>query len=188
MNSHSYDFLLINMFLAWLPLIFALFIKQKRGQIVNLFFFCLWLLFFPNAGYGFTDLWHLNDIPSQVLWLDIILLFCYSMNCMFISSLSMDIIHNFLLLKFSVKQSWSIVIFLLSLTSIGIYMGRFLRLNSWDVLLNPLHIFQLTFERYINPGLHPIALPFSFVVTTTLLGSYIFLRFFTSRAGALAKL
>jgi uncharacterized membrane protein len=80
----QYGFRVWNLFLAWLPLIFALVarerysigteascdvgtsgpLRDRNWSFVGLT--AAWLLFFPNAPYIFTDVIHLTNHPSPI--------------------------------------------------------------------------------------------------------------------------
>src|SRR5260221_673499 len=74
-----YGFLLWNLFLAWLPLLFALLAceKYRNGSARSWGFLGLagaWLLFFPNSPYIFTDLIHLTRGHVSHFWADMVLI------------------------------------------------------------------------------------------------------------------
>ncbi len=152
-------------------------IKTKNNRFLNWLFFIIWFVFIPNSAYVITDLMHLKEIENTYLWIDSLLIFNFAMNSLFIGSISLELIfNNFLLPRLGLTKSWIVTLILIYFTSIGIYMGRFLRFNSWDFITNPSAIFRLTVERYTNPGLHPIALPFSIFISTTILINFILVK------------
>lgn len=63
-----------NLFLAWIPLIFALaawlLIQRRTWMPVILLLLAGWLLFLPNAAYIITDLIHLRARNGAPLWYD----------------------------------------------------------------------------------------------------------------------
>src|SRR5436189_5146585 len=74
-----YAFLIWNLFLAWLPLIFALLAAERyqNGSRRNWRFLGLtaaWLLFFPNAPYIFTDVIILTTSYFTHFWVDLLML------------------------------------------------------------------------------------------------------------------
>src|ERR1039458_10335749 len=74
-----YSFLIWNLFLAWLPMIFALLACEKfrRASGRDWRFLGLAgasLLFFPNAPYIFTDLIHLTSRFYSNFWVDLSLI------------------------------------------------------------------------------------------------------------------
>ncbi|MCO0831643.1 DUF1361 domain-containing protein [Fructobacillus sp. W13] len=135
-----FDFLMWNVFLALLPLDFALLALASRLKITQFSFSILWLLFFPNTMYMITDFIHLQYISTA---LDVrYQYFNYSVLAagifigVFLGILSLELMmHRFL----KRKGPWPSLITLgivSWLSSFGIYLGRFLRLNSWDVFTN----------------------------------------------------
>src|SRR5438874_5117216 len=79
-TSHFFHFLQRNLFLAWVPLIWAE-IAYKAAASRRLLaraavplLLCLWLLFLPNAPYLLTDFVHLRQWDRMALWFDVVLL------------------------------------------------------------------------------------------------------------------
>lgn len=143
-GTAMYLFLIWNLFLAWLPfqlsaLLFASKINRRGGEYVVL---ACWLLFFPNALYIITDLIHLEDVDTDVpVWFDAILLFTSSLAGLMLAFASLFKVEAFLLQK--MKTAWvkPLIIACLFLGSFGVYLGRFLRWNSWDIVTHPLNLF-----------------------------------------------
>ena len=50
------------------------------------------------------------------------------------------------------------------LTSLGVYMGLIVRLNSWDILKRPSHVFQVIFHALTTPLLFSAILGFAFLL------------------------
>jgi uncharacterized membrane protein len=133
-------FMLWNIFLAWVPYILSTYFKQYRQKEKwkQLFLFATWLLFFPNALYIVTDLVHLQGESNIPWWYDAVLLFASSfigIVMAFISLRKAEIYLKTIFNKFLVSPCMAGILFL---GSFGVYLGRFQRWNSWDVVNNPL--------------------------------------------------
>ncbi len=130
-----------NTFLAILPLYFAYQLSErKKVDLKAAILFALWLLFFPNAPYLVTDLIHFEPQLNYSKWADILLVMTASWNGVMIGVISLMKAEKFAkkhLNKISVRIFNVIAIFL---CGYGIYLGRFLRYNSWDVVTNPIQL------------------------------------------------
>jgi uncharacterized membrane protein len=139
-NLH-YTLLVWNIFLAWLPLIFALGARKpfQAGQAGTWKFFSLaaaWLLFFPNAPYIFTDLIHVQS-NYRLYWVDLLLVLVCALTGLVLGFVSLYLMQSMVARRFGAMASWLFVAATVGLSSLGIFLGRFLRLNSWDVVLHP---------------------------------------------------
>ena len=134
-----YRFLVWNLFLAWVPLILAAaaYARSRRGvDAATAALLVPWLLFFPNAPYLLTDFIHLQQGPAP-LWYDALMLSAFAWTGLLLGFASLYLVQIVLRRAFGVAVSWLAVFGSLALASIGVYIGRFIRLNSWDVLLHP---------------------------------------------------
>jgi uncharacterized membrane protein len=134
-------FLIWNLFLAAIPLFLSQLLLNPRLQKLPSFapwaIAVLWLGFFPNAPYLITDLFHLRHDDLIPIWFDTILLFSCAWNGLILSLASLLNIHRWLTTKFSSLYSWLAVGFIIFASSFGIYLGRFVRWNTWDLVTNP---------------------------------------------------
>lgn len=140
-------FLVWNLFLAWLPLLLAWRAQrlEQRGQARGWSFWATasaWLLFFPNAPYIFTDLIHLTYRTRGHFWTDMTLILLFSMIGFLLGFLSLYLMQTMVARRFGNVAGWTFVAAVAGLGSFGIYLGRFLRWNSWDVLLNPVGLLR----------------------------------------------
>ena len=135
--------LIWNLFLAWIPFILAYLahaVSWRRSWIylVIPFVAFLWLIFFPNAPYMLTDLQDLarraGDAP---LWYDVIIVVWCSWTGMLLGVISLYLMQDIVMRTFGRAAGWAFVFIISGLSSFGIYIGRFVRLNSWDILQNP---------------------------------------------------
>ncbi len=152
-GNGSYLFMIWNLFLAWIPYILStrfIYIKNYRKLIQILFFFG-WLLFFPNALYIVTDIIHLAQTQAAPLWYDAVLLFASSLMGLVLAFASVINTEKYLCTIFSKKFITPIIIVLLFAGSFGVYLGRFERWNSWDVLHNPLNLGFDIAARFVFP-------------------------------------
>lgn len=99
--------------------------------------FSMWLLFFPNAPYIITDFFHLQHRSPVPYWYDLLVMFWASWNGLLMGFISLLYIEHFLRTKFSIKVVEKMVYVCMILCSFGVYAGRYLRWNSWDVIANP---------------------------------------------------
>ena len=98
----------------------------------------LWLIFFPNAPYILTDLQHLSQGSNSVpLWYDVIMLIWFSWTGMLLGIVSLNLMQEIIKRQIGRWAGWVFVFMVAGLSSVGLYVGRFIRLNSWDVLKNP---------------------------------------------------
>jgi uncharacterized membrane protein len=171
----TYFFMPTNLLLAWIPLVLSLYLPQKKGplslKVVLLLFF--WLLFFPNAPYLITDLVHLRSRPGMPFLFDIVLLSSFAWTGLTTGFLSLLKIHEFLLLHFKPKGSWLLVTGLIMLSSFGIYLGRFQRWNSWDLVVRPHLLFADILNIMFHPFSEPKAVGITAIFTVFLFSAYL---------------
>ncbi|MCA9897983.1 MAG: DUF1361 domain-containing protein [Ardenticatenaceae bacterium] len=137
-GSLGFIFLQWNLFLAWLPVLFALLARRKGASRWGRWLWGgLWLLFFPNAPYLLTDLLHLGQIGRVPIWYDLIMLLTYALAGLFVGFASLFWLHDLVARTWNRVAGWLFVLVVLALSSFGVYIGRFLRWNSWDLVLNP---------------------------------------------------
>jgi uncharacterized membrane protein len=137
----AYTFLIWNLFLAWLPLGFAFVAFQfSHRPLIALPAAAAWLLFLPNAPYLITDLIHLRPWPNVPHWYDAIMFFTIATTGLFLGFTSLYLMHKVAARLLGPTLSWLFVLASLVLTSFGVYVGRFLRWNSWDVFFNPIRL------------------------------------------------
>ena len=161
-GSMDYIFLLWNLFLAWLPLIMAYAVSSfaSRRRYVALTVLpaaALWLLFFPNAPYILTDLFHLrHPRPDVPLWFETLLINWFAWTGLLLGIVSLFLMHNVVRKAFGRIAGWIFVLIVGTLCSVGIYIGRFLRWNSWDVIFHPVARLGDILHYAANPSLQSI--------------------------------
>src|SRR5206468_5852525 len=92
-----------------------------------------WLLFFPNAPYIFTDVIHLSRAHTH-FWPDLILILINALTGMVLGFLSLFLMQSSVRRLAGEWMSWLFIAAVAMLSGFGIYIGRFMRLNSWDVV------------------------------------------------------
>ena len=147
-----------NLFLAWIPFMLAYFahlVSWRRSSlylVIPVIAF-LWLIFFPNAPYMLTDLQDLArrsfDAP---LWYDVIIVVWASWTGMLLGVISLYLMQDIIIRTFGRVTGWIFVFVISALSSFGIYIGRFVRLNSWDILQNPTEVAQEILGLVIDPS------------------------------------
>ncbi len=106
-------------------------------------FALVWLVFFPNAPYIITDFQHLaNGWGGAPLWFDVILLIWTSWTGLLLGIVSLYLMQEIVHRNFGKMLGWVFVFSVSLLSSIGVYLGRFLRWNSWDILHDPTQILR----------------------------------------------
>jgi uncharacterized membrane protein len=133
--------LIWNLFLAWIPFGLAILIYDRHRAGTRplrlLPLAALWLLFLPNAPYIVTDFKHLVPSPVVPLWVDIVVIAAPAWTGMLLGFLSLYLVQAVVRNLAGSRVAWTAAVAVLGLASFGIYLGRVLRWNSWDVLANP---------------------------------------------------
>ena len=140
-GSGYYRFSLANLFLAGIPLALSsglrLADRLELNRIIKAGIFCLWLLFLPNAPYILTDILHLPRANQAPAWYDLALLLSCAGTGLLMGYLSLVDVQTMVARYYSVIVGWLFAITSLVLSGFAIYLGRFLRWNSWDVIVSP---------------------------------------------------
>jgi uncharacterized membrane protein len=169
-DSQQYRGLIWNLFLAWIPFVLAYIAYALSWRRIWLIlaipvFAFLWLIFFPNAPYILTDLQYLNSVVSVTpLWFDIILLVWFTWTSMLLGLISLYMMHEIVQRHFGRWPGWIFVLIVSGLSSAGIYIGRFMRWNSWDILGNPSELAMDILGLVIDPSLRLLAFTTLFAV------------------------
>ncbi len=179
-GSNRYISLVWNLFLAWIPFVLAYLAyifswRRSLMYIVIPTFAFLWLIFFPNAPYILTDLQHLSQGSNSVpLWYDVILLIWFSWTGMLLGIVSLNLMQAIIKRQINRPAGWVFVILVAGLSSVGLYVGRFIRLNSWDVLQNPGAIASNLSEWLADPSLRSLG----FISLYTLFFIFVYLTLY----------
>lgn len=157
-KDYNWFFIIWNCFLAVLPVYFAMCAKyflsigKKAKSIISSF---LWLLFFPNTLYMLTDLKYLSNFPIEtwddfqnlsqniIQWLFLGNVVISVLSGVLFGMMSLYIMHTLFLKRWGKYKCCLAITALLTLSSFGIYIGRFPRLNSWDIL-RPMFLIEKT--------------------------------------------
>lgn len=171
-------FLVWNLFLAWLPLLFALLIRERyangeRGGWKLFSLAAAWLLFFPNAPYIFTDVVHLTSKFRVHFWVDMILILLCALTGLVLGFVSLYLMQSVVADRFGKLAGWLFVAGVAGLSGVGVYLGRFLRLNSWDVLVRPEKIYQHAGNWASDPFANPLPYVFPLLFAGFLLIAYL---------------
>ena len=142
-QSFFFGFLLWNLFLAAIPYIISELLKIKPlKKSVIIFCLFIWLLFLPNAPYLITDFIHLHHLKSTLIWYDLFMLFSFAFTGITLATTSIYDVYKILLTLYSKSIANQAITLISFLCGFGIYLGRFLRLNSWELFTKPFKTLQ----------------------------------------------
>jgi uncharacterized membrane protein len=169
-DSGLYTSLVWNLFLAWIPFVlaylsYAFSWKKPLLYIVLPITAFLWLIFFPNAPYILTDLQHLvKQTSGAPLWYDVIVMVWFSWTGLLLGLVSLYLMHDIVQRTFGRWLGWAFVFIVSGLSSFGVYLGRFVRFNSWDLLGDPKEIVVTILGLAIDPSKRLVAFTILFAV------------------------
>ena len=173
-----FTFLIWNLFLAWLPYTFALAASAIHQVRPNWCFALLipsglWLLFLPNAFYIVTDFIHLTKHPLIPIWYDAGLLAITSWTGIFLAVVSLFTMQRIIRGYLGNLLSWGFSLLVILLNGYGVYLGRFLRWNSWDVFFDPIEILSYSYTLLRNPMDSKDVIGFIVMYTSLFLVTYL---------------
>jgi uncharacterized membrane protein len=167
-----YANLVWNLVLAWVPLVLALVVydRARRGArgpslVVPA---AVWLAFLPNAPYLLTDFMLLRDIHGMPVWFDVALLTTFAWTGLLLGFVSVYLVQRATGRLLGSAAGWSTAVAALGLSGLGIYLGRYLRWNSWDLLVQPGSVAGDVLEQLASPRLVGMSL----VMATFLVVAY----------------
>ncbi len=177
-HSWNYINLVWTLVLAWIPYLcslisYAIFHKDASHWSRLLLPGLLWLIFFPNAPYMVTDFLYLEIRPYIPIWYDILLLATFAWTGFFLAIVSLRTMQFLVKRYLGSAVGWIFALAVLGLSSLGIYLGRFERWNSWDLLLQPKAVLKDVLLRVINPGDNLGFVGFTLLVSAFLIVSYL---------------
>jgi uncharacterized membrane protein len=157
-DSSRHVGLVWNLFLAWIPFMLAYLAhavswRKAALYLIIPFIAFLWLIFFPNAPYMLTDLQDLARRASGApLWYDVIIVVWCSWTGTLLGVISLYLMQDIIIRRVSRLAGWIFVFVISALSSFGVYIGRFVRLNSWDILQSPAETAQEILGIIIDPS------------------------------------
>lgn len=177
-HSVRYAFLLWNLGLAWIPYLLSLWItslyRQPRRSAWHLLVATgLWLIFFPNAPYLVTDFVHLPAIGSTWDWFDLGLLLTFAWTGCFLAIASLQMVQARVAETAGTLAGWLFVVVVCTLSGYGMYLGRVVRWNSWDLLLSPVAVLVDIITPLLNPRGHPQVFAFALTFAAFFLVCYV---------------
>lgn len=152
-KTMDFLFLVWNVFLAIIPFIITMYLSQKKhlSKLSVCFAFVVWLLFLPNAPYIITDLFHIKTSSYQNIWIDTLVISTFAISGMLLFYFSLFEMKRILLRFLNKTITEAIIIGTITLSAFGVYIGRFLRYNSWEILSNPQQLFNDMFSMVLHP-------------------------------------
>lgn len=169
LSNHAYDFsyLVWNLFLAWIPLALSIWLaKILKSNLwsswLALLATVLWLGFLPNSFYMISDFIHIQEVGRVDLLYDVVMFSSFIFNSVLLGFISLHMVHQQLLARLSRQTAHTTVGAILLACSFAIYIGRDLRWNTWDILVNPAGLLIDVSDRFLHP------LTYSQAYTTTI--------------------
>ncbi len=148
-----FNFLILNTFLAYIPIELSFHINSREPKNSLLFWIILilWLMFYPNTPYLLTDLFHLSLLSpynvdgmlrlNNTMWFNFTLLLVSALFSVIIGTWGLDQISGSIKSRYAPKSKWLkpiLVIILTTLSSVGIFIGRFLRIHTVYLFITPM--------------------------------------------------
>jgi uncharacterized membrane protein len=174
----TYIFLIWNLFLAWIPYLCSLWAarthrRYPRRWLLLIIPGVMWFAFFPNAPYILTDLMHLRARAPIPIWYDVVMIVVFAWTGLFLAIYSLRTMHIVVRDYVGSFVAGLFVFGILGLSGLGIYVGRFLRWNSWDLLLHPRSVLANVASHMVNPWSYPQAWGVTLLFATFLLICYV---------------
>lgn len=163
-------------------------VRVARRKLAGAGFFVLWLVFYPNAPYIFTDFIHvvrragLGQLAANwlseydLLWYDIVMNSAFAFVGHFLGLVSMYIMHGTMLGLFGRVAGWLLMVPAIVLSGFGIHLGRFSRFNSWDLALYPFDSFRVMVRSMFDPAALLFSMAFSLFIAITYIMFYVVIR------------
>ncbi len=194
LKSGSFLFIMLvwNIILASLPLVFMNRGLRSGKKWKMILYLLLWIMFFPNAIYMITDFIHLSNdqmiwsIPVELYsgldgtrysmdifkWSKLLVISLGAFYALMIGLESLSRFYDFIKIRKGRLVSGVVIVLISSIASFGVFIGRFLRFNSWDIA-QPINLMTGIFE-----SLTGFTWSFTLIYTAFILISFTLFRWF----------
>ena len=185
-------FLVWNLFLGLIPLVIAittLWVERQNWPVIGttllVVFSLVWLVFFPNSSYIFTDFIHLiqrglagdpnaRGLERMLVWFDVINRSLFAFVGHFMGLASLYVMHSLWKKEFGRWAGWLMVGVSCAAAGYGVFIGRFVRWNTWNLFTHP----EESWRDLVKNLMAPDALLFSSGFAVFLAVSYFFVYVF----------
>ncbi|MBC8075783.1 MAG: DUF1361 domain-containing protein, partial [Chloroflexales bacterium] len=133
----------------------------------------LWLAFFPNAPYILTDFIHLPNMEAELpWWYNLGTLASFAVAGGLLALYSLRAMQRLVAAFLGRVAGWLFVGGAATLCGLGIYLGRVLRWNTWDLLIHPGPLMADVVDRMLHPRAHSQTLGVTLVFAALMLACY----------------
>jgi uncharacterized membrane protein len=151
-GAAGYPFLIWNLTLAWIPLalsgLMVAAYRRRRSRVELAAIGVVWLLFLPNAPYILTDF--VNMEHAHPLF-DALVIGSFAVTALALGFASLLLVQLVVTRVGGALAGWAVAVVSLFAASAGVYLGRVLRFNSWDVVQRPRSLLAVAHARLDDP-------------------------------------
>jgi uncharacterized membrane protein len=184
--GHAY--LVWNLTLAWIPLLLAILLlasyARRRSALELIAVGAAWLLFLPNAPYILTDFVHLGQAHRLY---DTIVIGSFAFTGLALGFASLLLVQLVVTRAGGALLGWVTAMGSLFFASVGIYLGRVMRFNSWDAIQRPHRLLELAGSRMSDPFGNPQLIGFVIAFCGFLTLAYVGFYGFTALAASVRR-
>lgn len=149
----TFLFLAWNLLLAWIPYLIAISLEKiPLKKYLAVLALLAWLVFLPNAPYIITDLLHVQYRHGVPLWYDALMFFSYAWTGLLLGFLSLLEVQHFLQKRLNKHLVYLLIGAAILLSAFGVYLGRYQRWNSWDLIRDPYQLFWDSIAVVVHPS------------------------------------
>jgi len=178
-ETRIYLFLIWNLFLGLIPFLLsqlAVEMFRRRSRVGTTVVILACILFLPNAPYIVTDLFHLQWRNSAPLWFDSVMIFSFALTGLVLFFRSLENLEH--ISRQIVKRPLSLLmtVGIIFASAFGMYLGRYLRFNSWDIISDPVHIMREVARVILHPFEYTQAWAMTLIYGLFLMAFYFFMQ------------
>ncbi len=176
-SSLRYTFLFWNLALAVVPVLLAWWLVRRIKQFgwlkwQQILLSVLWVIFLPNSFYIITDLIHLRANYEADILFDVTLLISFIITGLLLGYTSVYLVHQQILQRFRERSAYGLIAFLFLIVSFAVCLGRYLRWNTWDIVLRPAGLLFDISDRVINADSHLQTYQTTLILSLVLFSGY----------------
>lgn len=176
----TYLFLYWNLFLAFVPYLITRAMMRNvawlEHPLKKWLLLMVWLIFIPNSFYIITDIIHFPQFRTAPQWFDLLMLFSFAWNGIVCGVLSVRTVE--VILRAANGRGFSLVVVfaVMWLNALGVYIGRYGRFNSWDVLADPFDLAAHVTDLFLHPFENGVAWGMTIIYAMFITLLYIMIR------------